>query len=44
MKFYMHPSTARRLLLQSRVYRQFRAIGFDRRAAQELAQLHVRHA
>ena len=38
---YMHPDTARRLLAYSRAYRQFRRIGFDRPAADELARIHV---
>ena len=41
MSFYMHPETARRLLAMSRAYRDFRWCGWDRKAAQELARIHV---
>ena len=42
MKYFMYPQTARQLLVMSRAYRDFRWIGYDRKAAQELAEIHAR--
>ena len=41
MKFYMHPEVAARLLVQSRAYRAFRLLGWDRSNAQEMARVYV---